>query len=153
MVRETRKRRNADARDWSGRRDLNPRLRPWQGRTLPLSYSRARFVILQHLHLSAKSLRSFARFAGERSFRPQRSGIRHSENPLRHRARFSSGCLESSREPSTHRPFFRTVKCRIVGQVRLPDLSKIFFRDFGLPSVYHRSTVSFQIIAPHLILL
>src|SRR5712691_8604090 len=25
---------------WSGRRDLNPRLRPWQGRTLPLSYSR-----------------------------------------------------------------------------------------------------------------
>ena len=24
---------------WSGRRDLNPRLRPWQGRTLPLSYS------------------------------------------------------------------------------------------------------------------
>jgi hypothetical protein len=27
-------------RFWSGRRDLNPRLRPWQGRTLPLSYSR-----------------------------------------------------------------------------------------------------------------
>ena len=27
---------------WSGRRDLNPRLRPWQGRTLPLSYSRAK---------------------------------------------------------------------------------------------------------------
>ncbi len=25
---------------WSGKRDLNPRLRPWQGRTLPLSYSR-----------------------------------------------------------------------------------------------------------------
>src|SRR5260221_3664354 len=25
---------------WSGRRELNPRLRPWQGRTLPLSYSR-----------------------------------------------------------------------------------------------------------------
>ncbi len=24
----------------SGRRDLNPRLRPWEGRTLPLSYSR-----------------------------------------------------------------------------------------------------------------
>ncbi len=34
---------------WSGKRDSNPRLRPWQGRTLPLSYSRpyaalARFV-------------------------------------------------------------------------------------------------------------
>src|SRR5262249_9436877 len=26
----------------SGRRDLNPRRRPWQGRTLPLSYSRRR---------------------------------------------------------------------------------------------------------------
>ena len=26
---------------WSGRRGLNPRLRPWQGRTLPLSYSRS----------------------------------------------------------------------------------------------------------------
>src|SRR5271166_4623362 len=25
---------------WSGRRGSNPRLRPWQGRTLPLSYSR-----------------------------------------------------------------------------------------------------------------
>jgi hypothetical protein len=29
-------------RRWSGKRDLNPRLRPWQGRTLPLSYSRVR---------------------------------------------------------------------------------------------------------------
>src|SRR5689334_8094654 len=28
------------AKLWSGRRELNPRLRPWQGRTLPLSYSR-----------------------------------------------------------------------------------------------------------------
>src|SRR3954471_21359903 len=26
---------------WSGKRDSNPRLRPWQGRTLPLSYSRS----------------------------------------------------------------------------------------------------------------
>src|SRR5580658_9007025 len=31
---------------WSGRRDLNPRLRPWQGRTLPLSYSRSAIVII-----------------------------------------------------------------------------------------------------------
>ena len=29
---------------WSGRRDLNPRLQPWQGCTLPLSYSRVEFV-------------------------------------------------------------------------------------------------------------
>ena len=28
-------------RRWSGKRDSNPRLRPWQGRTLPLSYSRS----------------------------------------------------------------------------------------------------------------
>src|ERR1039457_4690619 len=33
-------RRGRPSRNWSGRRDLNPRLRPWQGRTLPLSYSR-----------------------------------------------------------------------------------------------------------------
>src|SRR3712207_340567 len=31
----------------SGRRDLNPRLRPWQGRTLPLSYSRGGRSILR----------------------------------------------------------------------------------------------------------
>jgi hypothetical protein len=30
---------NAD-RNWSGRRDSNPRPRPWQGRALPLSYAR-----------------------------------------------------------------------------------------------------------------
>ncbi len=33
-----------DDENWSGRRDLNPRLRPWQGRTLPLSYSRPNIV-------------------------------------------------------------------------------------------------------------
>src|ERR1700757_2745954 len=27
---------------WSGRRDSNPRPRPWQGRALPLSYTRVR---------------------------------------------------------------------------------------------------------------
>jgi hypothetical protein len=27
--------------DWSGRRDSNPRPRPWQGRALPLSYARS----------------------------------------------------------------------------------------------------------------
>ena len=31
---------------WSGRRDLNSRLRPWQGRALPLSYSRTQLIIL-----------------------------------------------------------------------------------------------------------
>ena len=26
--------------NWSGQWDLNPRLQPWEGRTLPLSYAR-----------------------------------------------------------------------------------------------------------------
>src|SRR5690606_25312859 len=30
-----------EVEDWSGKRDSNPRLRPWQGRTLPLSYARS----------------------------------------------------------------------------------------------------------------
>ena len=34
---------------WSGRRDLNPRLRPWQGRTLPLSYSRSNPISINDL--------------------------------------------------------------------------------------------------------
>ncbi len=29
---------------WSGKRDLNSRLQPWQGCTLPLSYSRSGFI-------------------------------------------------------------------------------------------------------------
>ena len=42
---------------WSGKRDSNPRLRPWQGRTLPLSYSRS----------SAKTQRTTAIFAQSRT--------------------------------------------------------------------------------------
>src|SRR5215471_3103328 len=30
--------------NWSGRRDSNPRPRPWQGRALPLSYTRVRWI-------------------------------------------------------------------------------------------------------------
>jgi hypothetical protein len=33
---------------WSGKRDSNPRLRPWQGRTLPLSYSRSTRITVPH---------------------------------------------------------------------------------------------------------
>src|SRR5262245_61549148 len=33
---------------WSGKRDSNPRLRPWQGRTLPLSYSRMPVARARH---------------------------------------------------------------------------------------------------------
>src|SRR5258708_34832283 len=32
------------AKSWSGRRDSNPRPRPWQGRALPLSYTRIREI-------------------------------------------------------------------------------------------------------------
>ena len=43
-----------DGRDlseiWSGKRDSNPRLRPWQGRTLPLSYSRPASARPLHEH-------------------------------------------------------------------------------------------------------
>ena len=35
---------------WSGKRDSNPRLRPWQGRTLPLSYSRSPERLKYHTH-------------------------------------------------------------------------------------------------------
>ena len=31
-------------KNWSGRRDSNPRPRPWQGRALPLSYTRIRAI-------------------------------------------------------------------------------------------------------------
>src|SRR5476651_2186928 len=31
-------------KNWSGRRDSNPRPRPWQGRALPLSYTRIREI-------------------------------------------------------------------------------------------------------------
>ena len=33
---------SANRKSWSGRRDSNPRPRPWQGRALPLSYTRIR---------------------------------------------------------------------------------------------------------------
>src|SRR5215218_1265332 len=35
---------------WSGRRDSNPRPRPWQGRALPLSYTRIRWVVWRNDH-------------------------------------------------------------------------------------------------------
>ena len=46
---------------WSGKRELNPRLRPWQGRTLPLSYSRSankRILYTGMPHLSIKKLKA-----------------------------------------------------------------------------------------------
>src|SRR6187402_704786 len=47
-------------KDWSGKRDSNPRLRPWQGRTLPLSYSRPRRQrsVPQPIRLEQDALRS-----------------------------------------------------------------------------------------------
>ena len=43
---------------WSGRRDLNPRLRPWQGRTLPLSYSRPEHLNYNEPSKASANLRS-----------------------------------------------------------------------------------------------
>src|SRR2546422_10409615 len=39
---------------WSGKRDSNPRPRPWQGRALPLSYSRATAVDLITISAGAR---------------------------------------------------------------------------------------------------
>src|SRR5215208_6166729 len=47
----------ARCEQWSGKRDSNPRLRPWQGRTLPLSYSRSPEPLKYHTApLAATSL-------------------------------------------------------------------------------------------------
>src|SRR5262245_50165557 len=43
---------------WSGRRDLNPRLRPWQGRTLPLSYSRSEQIDYKQLVKTGSNTRT-----------------------------------------------------------------------------------------------
>ena len=53
---------------WSGRRDLNPRLQPWQGCTLPLSYSRSKKA---KLRFPSKPVKLRAAF-------PDRA---HAENP------------------------------------------------------------------------
>ena len=39
-------------RKWSGRRDSNPRLQPWQGCALPLSYAREKMSLT---HIKQKS--------------------------------------------------------------------------------------------------
>jgi hypothetical protein len=56
-----------DKEIWSGRRDLNPRLRPWQGRTLPLSYSR--------FPPHSTTLSSFTHFCGPRDEIPKCAAI------------------------------------------------------------------------------
>jgi len=62
---------------WSGRRDLNPRRPPWQGGTLPLSYSRRSRPDNQGRPSSAHDpacQRRVARHGGSRSKRPATSG-------------------------------------------------------------------------------
>ena len=69
-------RRGRASRNWSGRRDLNPRLRPWQGRTLPLSYSRpplhstaaAYWVTIQSSHGSSCPSPRYCRQAATQHF-------------------------------------------------------------------------------------
>jgi hypothetical protein len=60
-----------DKEIWSGRRDLNPRLRPWQGRTLPLSYSR--------FPPHSTTLSSFPHLCGSRDEVPKCAAIRFSD--------------------------------------------------------------------------
>jgi hypothetical protein len=52
-------------KNWSGKRDLNPRLQPWQGCTLPLSYSRNRVnVINSQFKSQVASLKNLAESSG-----------------------------------------------------------------------------------------
>src|SRR5665647_810399 len=41
---------------WSGRRDSNPRPRPWQGRALPLSYTRIREIGGDHSPATGRAM-------------------------------------------------------------------------------------------------
>jgi hypothetical protein len=41
---------------WSGRRDSNPRPRPWQGRALPLSYTRIREIGGDHAPATGRAM-------------------------------------------------------------------------------------------------
>ena len=52
--REHARRRDLALQKWSGKRDSNPRLRPWQGRTLPLSYSRPQPTKVPHAPTAGK---------------------------------------------------------------------------------------------------
>ena len=51
----------AKSKKWSGKRDSNPRLRPWQGRTLPLSYSRSPEAFIVPQQTGARQPRSAPR--------------------------------------------------------------------------------------------
>ena len=82
-------------RMWSGKRDSNPRLRPWQGRTLPLSYSRS------------------SNFGNYRNTRFRSSSRRLAAPALARRRPMSGGCegtapiITSSREAPGTRPHQR----------------------------------------------
>ena len=49
------------SKQWSGKRDSNPRLRPWQGRTLPLSYSRSPELLPYHTVGAAHKVHTYTR--------------------------------------------------------------------------------------------
>ena len=89
---------------WSGRRDLNPRLRPWQGRTLPLSYSRlfSHSTALAHflpIHCTRKSLP----LIGARLFSAARPTPARQEMPTDDLERSSPcGCRARSRSSCSY---------------------------------------------------
>jgi hypothetical protein len=93
---------------WSGKRDSNPRLRPWQGRTLPLSYSRPGTYqpeTLPHRPGASKPM-SQARQARSPRRRPASSSTRLPARRLRTIAR--SEAPDSVRKPRRTPP--RTVR-------------------------------------------
>ncbi len=89
-------------RDWSGKRDLNPRLRPWQGRTLPLSYSRpspaARAAVILATAPAAVNP-------------PQHQRVRVRARPATGRGRQAQRVSRAPRRPRRGRAF-RHVRCR-----------------------------------------
>ena len=99
-----------DQEIWSGRRDLNPRLRPWQGRTLPLSYSRsfvhsttlALFRSTAHSRLPLpKGMNDEEMAIRQSKHRPPRGGRKSQELPLKGiLARRKSACLRFAAETS-----------------------------------------------------
>src|SRR5208337_31140 len=58
---------------WSGKRDSNPRLQPWQGCTLPLSYSRSSIFFVK-IGALVKGEKDGFRFS---VVKPLKTGVQH----------------------------------------------------------------------------
>ena len=71
-------------RGWSGKRDSNPRPRPWQGRALPLSYSRVTGSLRQRHIVSRRRGPSTQPVASRSAVAASSGGTGLMKNPLPH---------------------------------------------------------------------